>query len=352
MMKSEAQPVAGRATSARRARLRSRRRGAAVQAFPLELPSRGTPEGTGRAVGEALDGGAGVVVVRGLQLAPADLVALTAAVGGSDAAVEDNPGVPERFLEPGLPQVQRLGNVPGALFVPQPALERDDGTARSLAFDPARASTSPVWHTDQVFRDPPPRGSILYCVEAPAGGGSDTCFADTVAAAAALPDAERERWRRRLAVCSYAHHNAKIRRRQGADVPVIESAVWPPVLRPVVSEHPTTGADTLYCFSSAVCALVDAGDASRLEELGLEAWEVHGVEDDSAAEMRGLLAFATQERFVYRHKWRAGDLVAWDNHGTIHAATAFDEERDRRLVLRTTFQGGPQQLGGSTPSSR
>ena len=49
-----------------------------------------------------------------------------------------------------------------------------------------------------------------------------------------------------------------------------------------------------------------------------------------------LLPFATQERFTYRHEWRAGDLVVWDNLRTVHAATPFDQELHPREMWRTT----------------
>jgi alpha-ketoglutarate-dependent 2,4-dichlorophenoxyacetate dioxygenase len=49
-----------------------------------------------------------------------------------------------------------------------------------------------------------------------------------------------------------------------------------------------------------------------------------------------LLAFATQERFVYVHKWRVGDLVIWDNRCTLHRATPFPSNDHKREMRRTT----------------
>jgi alpha-ketoglutarate-dependent taurine dioxygenase len=49
-----------------------------------------------------------------------------------------------------------------------------------------------------------------------------------------------------------------------------------------------------------------------------------------------LTAHATQPQFVYRHAWRQGDLVAWDNLATMHQGTPFDDTRHARNMRRTT----------------
>jgi taurine dioxygenase len=55
--------------------------------------------------------------------------------------------------------------------------------------------------------------------------------------------------------------------------------------------------------------------------------------------MRSLREFATQPRFVYEHRWRAGDLVVWDNRSTMHCALPFDEDRYRRIMYRVQVAG-------------
>ena len=55
----------------------------------------------------------------------------------------------------------------------------------------------------------------------------------------------------------------------------------------------------------------------------------------SLALARSLARHALAERFVYRHRWRPGDLVMWDNRCTMHTATVFDATRYRRLLYRT-----------------
>ena len=55
--------------------------------------------------------------------------------------------------------------------------------------------------------------------------------------------------------------------------------------------------------------------------------------------MRDLTAHATQQRFVYTHKWRNGDLVVWDNRCALHTATTYDTQKSRRVMWRTTIKG-------------
>ena len=67
---------------------------------------------------------------------------------------------------------------------------------------------------------------------------------------------------------------------------------------------------------------------------------IDGMSDE---ESRPLLdeinEFATSEQFRYRHTWRAGDVVFWDNRSTMHRACPFDEKNERRRMHRTTIRG-------------
>ena len=60
--------------------------------------------------------------------------------------------------------------------------------------------------------------------------------------------------------------------------------------------------------------------------------------EEALAFVAGLTAHATQDAFVYRHVWRVGDAVLWDNRRALHAATPFDLDRHRRLMHRTTLR--------------
>jgi taurine dioxygenase len=52
-----------------------------------------------------------------------------------------------------------------------------------------------------------------------------------------------------------------------------------------------------------------------------------------------LIAHCTKPEYTYRHRWRAGDLVFWDNRCLLHRATMDYEDHERRLMYRTTAIG-------------
>ncbi len=56
--------------------------------------------------------------------------------------------------------------------------------------------------------------------------------------------------------------------------------------------------------------------------------------------LRYLTEHATNPRFVYRHQWRANDVVFWDNRSLMHCAVQdYDHAKDRRHMQRTTISG-------------
>ena len=95
----------------------------------------------------------------------------------------------------------------------------------------------------------------------------------------------------------------------------------PDVSHPLVRTHPETGRKGLYIG-------------------GHSAWSIAGMEHgEASALIAELRDFATQDRFVYRHRWSEGDAVLWDNRCTMHCPTAFDMQRHRRILYRTTIKG-------------
>ena len=62
-------------------------------------------------------------------------------------------------------------------------------------------------------------------------------------------------------------------------------------------------------------------------------------EDEGRAELFRLLDFATQDRFVYSHKWRVGDLVVWDNPSLVHKLAPYHKYEERRHLQRTVVRG-------------
>ncbi len=91
----------------------------------------------------------------------------------------------------------------------------------------------------------------------------------------------------------------------------------PPVPQVLVRTHAGSGRKTLYLASHASHII---------------GWPV----EEGRALIEELVAFATQPRFVYRHHWRVGDLVIWDDRCTMHRGRPYDEAKYRRVLHRTT----------------
>jgi Taurine catabolism dioxygenase TauD, TfdA family len=99
-----------------------------------------------------------------------------------------------------------------------------------------------------------------------------------------------------------------------------ERAALPPVPQALVRVHTGSGRKTLYL----------ASHASQI--IG---WPI----EQGRALLNDLIEFSTQPCFVYQHRWRVGDLVAWDNRCSLHRARPYDDTRYRRDMRRTTVEG-------------
>lgn len=175
-----------------------------------------------------------------------------------------------------------------------------------------------IWHSDMSYLPRPMLGSMLYGVECPPEG-ADTEFASMFAALDALPQALREVLERSRGVHDYAwHYKTYLGHRK--PLTAQEKAKAPPVLHPALRTHPVSGRKAVY-VSEGLTRTIDGMDEHAGRALVVEVSE-----------------FATQPRFVYRHKWRPRDLVFWDNRSTMHRATEFDD-RYRRVMRRTTVEG-------------
>ncbi len=177
------------------------------------------------------------------------------------------------------------------------------------------------WHSDLSYRPEPSLASLLHARVLPEEGG-DTLFGGMHAAYDALPEATKDRIDRLDAVHSYEYRNAIQRARStlrpGLDAAQAQSV--PPVVHPVVRVHPATGRKALF---------VNEGFTSHI--VGLE-------ERASRALLDELCTHMVEPRFIYRHRWRAGDIVMWDNRAAIHFATGCPAHCARTLY-RTTIRG-------------
>jgi alpha-ketoglutarate-dependent taurine dioxygenase len=174
-----------------------------------------------------------------------------------------------------------------------------------------------LWHTDGSYKTIPSLGSVLHALEVPPEGG-DTSFANTIAAYQALDPATRAKIDGKHMV-----HNYDVTRLLAPGIPPLTDAQKrdnPPVTHPVVRTH-ADGRKGLFISANV-------------------AYYVGGMpRDQGEALHKELIAWATQPRFVYDHKWTVGDVLMWDNRGTMHKAGIYDSSKYRRVMQRTEIKG-------------
>jgi len=169
-----------------------------------------------------------------------------------------------------------------------------------------------LWHTDASFQDPPGRYSMLSAKVVPPVD-ADTEYADLRAAYDALPESEKAR----LEGLRVHHSIAYSRQTLGFEFSDGEQDALKGAIHPLVRTIPRSKRRSLYV----------ASHASRIID-----WPV----PEGRLLLRDLIEHATQPEFVYRHQWRVGDLVIWDNRCTMHRARPFDDARYRRELRRVT----------------
>jgi alpha-ketoglutarate-dependent 2,4-dichlorophenoxyacetate dioxygenase len=170
-----------------------------------------------------------------------------------------------------------------------------------------------LWHTDASYDQVRGVYSLLSCHSIPPGG-ADTEFADMRAAYDSLPEKRRREIEPLVVEHSIWHSRALAGM---TDVSDQEKATRPPARHRLVHRHPGSGRKVLYL----------ASHASHVVGMPVE---------EGRALLRELIEFATQPQFVYRHKWRIGDLLVWDNLQTMHRGTPFDDTKYPRDMRRTT----------------
>lgn len=161
------------------------------------------------------------------------------------------------------------------------------------------------WHTDGAYDQEPFKATQLYALAVPSRGG-DTLFASMYAAYDALPSSLKRRLEGRMGAFTYGG------RRKATALLNAEDREWTPVFHPIVRTHPETGRKALY---------FDPGKILRIE--GFDEGESDAVIDELTGSM-------IQPGGEYRHAWRKGDIVIWDNRCSYHkAAGDYPPEEDR-----------------------
>jgi taurine dioxygenase len=241
----------------------------------------------------------GVIFFRNQRITPPQQVAFTRRFGEIEFNIFG-----ERWSVPESPEIVVLSNV----------------TEGGRPIGVRRAGEN--WHSDMCYTARPPRGTMLYAHEVPNLFGlplGDTEFASTAAAWDALPDLLKRQLDGRRATFDF-------RGRKRALTPTQEEIDRnPPVKHPIVRTHPRTGRKCLYVMRDD-CTAID------------------GIAEEEAEALITVLAdHIVKPAFIYRHQWRPGDLLMWDNCTVQHRAIQDYDLPRRRVMHRTT-------MGGSVPA--
>lgn len=177
-----------------------------------------------------------------------------------------------------------------------------------------------LWHTDSSYRPIPSLCSLLSGRVVPPEGGN-TEFTTTRAAYDELPDALKRKIAGLHAEHSLAHSRSLVDSRALTEEMRNE---LPPSVQPLVRINPVNGKRSVFV----------GAHASHIVDWPLE---------EGRALLKELNDFVTQPRFVYSHAWRAGDLIIWDNRCVLHRATAYDTQKYKRVMLRTTVEGNADE---------
>src|SRR5688500_6539667 len=244
-----------------------------------------------------------VVLFRGQSLSFADLLRLR-----------------ELFGPPGLAANQLLGlgrkkyytdEVPDEITIVSNIVDAQGKPIGALGSDEA------FWHTDSSFTETPISASLLHAIEVTEEGG-ETAFLNMYKAYEEMPAALAARIDGKYVNHSKVHNSAGVRRPEFAEV--TDPSKAPGVKHPIVRTHPVTARKCLY-LGRRLNAYIFGLSVGESEALLDEVW-----------------AHTSQDKYVWQHKWRVGDLLVWDNRCTMHHRNAFAPNA-RRLMHKSTSAG-------------
>lgn len=180
-----------------------------------------------------------------------------------------------------------------------------------------RAVRGEGFHTDHSNYEAPPKATILYGIDIPKSGG-DTEFVSVQAAYDELSDEVKQRINGLRAIHAYKSPRDKHKSTVLSPEALTNT---PRALHPLARLNPDNNRVGLY---------VNPGRVTGIE----------GMDEDEAFDlMDKLFAHATRGKHLYRHKWRKGDMVLWDNRSVLHQATTDYDMEERRYLYRVLLKG-------------
>jgi alpha-ketoglutarate-dependent taurine dioxygenase len=210
--------------------------------------------------------------------------------------------VPEQFGNYRLPEYPLVSSLSNR--------DLEQGGAR-------RAVRGEDFHTDHSNYAAPPKATVLYGIAIPQSGG-DTEFVSVQAAYDDLPEATKRRIAGLKAM--HAYRGARFDRKITQLTPDLLAAT-PSAAHPIARRNPDNGRIGLYLSPNRVTGIAD-------------------MDDDAAFDLLGeLFAHATRGKYLYRHKWRKGDMVIWDNRSVLHQATTDYDMTEYRFLYRVLLEG-------------
>jgi len=265
--------------------------------------------------------GAVVAGVRLAELAAADFETIKAAFLNYGFLV-----FPEQFLsdEENITFGRRFGELEfGAYPMANQFRDKNGNYNEIFPIDSQRMRTNvgnEAWHTDSTYMPISSKCAMLSAVTVPDSGG-ETELADMRAGYAALDQATKDRIEHLSAYHSTQYSQAN----DIGDFPVqAEGTVYhgEAYLRPLVKVHPETGVKNLF--------------------VGRHAFGIPGLSrDESKQLLQSLVDFVVSDPSrVYKHAWRAGDTMIWDNRALLHRARPYDYSKPR-VLIGTRIAGDP-----------
>ena len=174
------------------------------------------------------------------------------------------------------------------------------------------------YHTDHSNDARPPKATVLFAVTLPDRGG-DTQYVNMHRAYETLPAATKERIADLKAI--HVYQNSHSTRKLMGLPEAAKERVPNAVLHPIVRTHPETGRKAIYINPIRIEGLLGLSHAEALPLL-----------DE-------LLEHAIKPEHQYRHQWRKGDLVLWDNRCLLHKANGDYDMDQLRYLYRVMLKG-------------